>query len=460
LGDTFGVRAQTAAGHDGGHVHDVDVSAGTRRLLAVASVLLAIAVGVGMLVIGFGTDVKPSVSGILAGTVYEAKVERVGTAPCQGTTGAEGIDCRVAEARLTQGPDRGKVQRLSFPTHSLTTPKLRPGDRVVLTYQPDAEPGFRYIYADRQRRRPLIALTLVFAIAVVLLGRWRGLAALGGIVVSLIVILQFILPAILEGHSPVVVAVLGSAAIAYIALYLAHGFNALTTVALLGTLAALALTIVFSAVFTALCHFSGFSSDEALVLGQLAQGVDINGLFLAGVVIGALGALDDVTVTQAAAIAELHGADPTMGTAKLYKAGIRIGRDHIASTTNTLALAYAGAALPLLLLLLLSSQSLGAVANSEVVATEIVRTLVGSIGLVSAVPITTWLAARVVGGPGHRQRSLEPARRSAPATDGEPTPHEPEPEPTWNTFTDRSSPERRRGRRQSSSADDDSDFWR
>jgi uncharacterized membrane protein len=410
-----------------------------------------------MFVIGFGTDAKPSVSGILAGTVYEAKVERVGTAPCRGTTRAEGIDCRVVDARLTQGPDRGKVQSLSFPTDSATTPNLGPGDRVVLTYQPDAEPGFRYIYADRQRRRPLIALTLVFAIAVVLLGRWRGLAALGGIVVSLIVILQFILPAILEGHSPVVVAVLGSAAIAYIALYLAHGFNALTTVALLGTLAALALTIVFSSVFTALCHFSGYSSDEALVLGQLARGVDINGLFLAGVVIGALGALDDVTVTQAAAIAEVHAADPGMPRRRLYRAGLRIGRDHIASTTNTLALAYAGAALPLLLLLVLSSQSLGTVANSEVVAVEIVRTLVGSIGLVSAVPITTWLAARVVGG---RRQPEERVEETSPrSTGGDPESIGARPEPTWETFADHSSTrEHTRGRE--TSADDESDFWR
>ena len=129
------------------------------------------------------------------------------------------------------------------------------------------------------------------------------------------------------------------------------------------------------------------------MLGQLAHKVDINGLILAGIVIGALGALDDVTVTQASTVAELRDANPAMRHAELYKSGIRIGRDHIASTTNTLALAYAGAALPLLLLFLLSAQSLGAVANSEVVATEIVRTLVGSIGLVAAVPITTWLAA-------------------------------------------------------------------
>jgi uncharacterized membrane protein len=199
----------------------------------------------------------------------------------------------------------------------------------------------------------------------------------------------------------VLVAVLGSAAVAYVALYLAHGFTPLTTVALLGTLAALALTVMLSVIFTAVAHFSGYASEEAIVLGQLAGAVDINGLILAGIVIGALGALDDVTVTQASAVAELRDANPQMSHRALYRSGVRIGRDHIASTVNTLVLAYAGAALPLLLLFVLSQQSLGAVANSEVIAVEIVRTLIGSIGLVAAVPITTWLAARVVATPSH-----------------------------------------------------------
>jgi uncharacterized membrane protein len=393
-----------------GHAHELDVSTRMRRGLAILSGALAVLVVGGMCIIGFGTDVKPAVSGLLAGKMFEAEVVRTQVGPCAGTTKAEGISCRLLHVHLTQGPDTGEGETLSFPTDSPTTPKLGPGDRVVLSYQPHAEPGFKYAYADRQRRPALFWLAVVFAVAVVLLGRWRGLAALGGIVISLVVILEFILPAMLEGHSPVLVAVLGSAAIAYVALYLAHGINALTTVALLGTLAALALTIVFSVMFTALCHFSGFATDESVVLGQLAQNVDINGLILGGIVIGALGALDDVTVTQASAVAELRAANPDLGHAGLYRAGIRIGRDHIASTTNTLALAYAGAALPLLLLFLLSSQSLGAVANSEVVATEIVRTLVGSIGLVAAVPITTWLAARVVGG-------SSPAAAGGPAPD-------------------------------------------
>jgi uncharacterized membrane protein len=396
------------------HAHEFDVSTRTRRGLAIVSGVGAVLVLVGMLLIGFGTDVRPAVPGLLAGKVYEAKVlsERVG--PCAGTTEADHIDCSLVEVRLTQGPDTGEDQSLSFSIDSPTTPDLGKGDRVVLSYLPDAEPGFEYQYADRQRRPALLACALLFTIAVVALGRWRGLAALAGIVVSLVIILQFILPAILEGHSPVLVAVLGSAAVAYVALYLAHGFGPLTTVALLGTLAALALTVVLSAVFTAAAHFSGYSSEEAVVLGQLASNVDINGLILGGIVIGALGALDDVTVTQASAVAELREANPELSHRALYGSGIRIGRDHIASTVNTLALAYAGAALPLLLLFVLSQQSLGAVANSEVMAVEIVRTLVGSIGLVAAVPITTWLAARVVARPA-RAPAPEPIRDAGAA---------------------------------------------
>ena len=132
---------------------------------------------------------------------------------------------------------------------------------------------------------------------------------------------------------------------------------------------------------------------------QLAQStIDLRGLVLAGVVIGALGAIDDMTVTQVAAVGELHRANPRMGRPGLHRSAMRIGRDHVASTVNTLALAYAGASIPLLLLFVLSQQSLGSVANGEVVATEIVRTLVGSIGLVSAVPITTWLAVHTLPG--------------------------------------------------------------
>jgi uncharacterized membrane protein len=184
----------------------------------------------------------------------------------------------------------------------------------------------------------------------------------------------------------------------------------MTTVALLGTLSALALTVVLASVFTSLADITGLASEEALVVSIGAKGIDLSGLVLAGMVIGALGALDDVTVTQAAAVWELRAVNPTMPRHRLFRSAMRIGRDHVASTVNTLALAYAGAALPLLLLFTQSRQSLGTVANGETIATEILSALIGSIGLVASVPVTTWLASRVVGrgrdrstvGPGDR----------------------------------------------------------
>jgi uncharacterized membrane protein len=440
----------------GGHAHDIDVTARTRRVLTIVTIAMALVVVVGMFAIGFGTDVEASNPELLTDRVYEAKVLDVGTGPCAGTTVADGIECELVQIELTQGPDAGDERTLSFSVDSDTSPDLGRGDRIVVSYAPDADEGSEYAYADRQRRPVLIAAAIVFAIAVVALGRLRGLAALGGVVISLGLILTFVLPAILEGHSPVLVAVLGSAAIAYVALYLSHGLTALTTVALLGTLAALALTVLLSAVFTAVANFSGFASEEALLVGALASDVDVSGLVLAGIVIGALGALDDVTVTQASAVAELRAADPEMPHHDVYRAGVRIGRDHIASTVNTLALAYAGAALPVMLLFVLSRQSLGTVANSEVIAIEIIRTLVGSIGLVAAVPITTWLASRVVS---------RPPPTDVPPPTPPPSPHEPadhDADAGWDALMPPPPPPR--GRRRSSAEpddgeDDESSFW-
>jgi uncharacterized membrane protein len=200
-------------------------------------------------------------------------------------------------------------------------------------------------------------------------------------------------------------------AIAYLALYLANGFNTRTTVALLGTLAALALTVVLASVFTSLAQISGFASEEALLVKIGERGLDLSGVVLGRMVIGALGALDDMTVTQAAAVWELRSANPQLPRRSIFRSVMRIGRDQVASTVKTLALEYAGAALPLLILFVQSRQSLGTVANSETVATEILSALVGSIGIVASVPLTTWLAARVVGegGLGGRRR-----RRRAP----------------------------------------------
>jgi uncharacterized membrane protein len=234
---------------------------------------------------------------------------------------------------------------------------------------------------------------LTFSIAVVLLGRLRGAAALLGLVGTFVLLLEFVLPAIVSGTDPTLVAVVGASAIAYIALYLAHGFGAMTSIALLGTLGSLILTIGLGSFFVGIAHFSGFSSEETFLVNLGVENLDLSGLILAGVIIGALGAIDDMTVTQASAVSELAAANPNTTRRELFGSGLRIGRDHVSSTVNTLFLAYVGASLPLLLLFVLTDQSPLFVANREIVATEIVRALVGSIGLVASVPLTTWLAA-------------------------------------------------------------------
>lgn len=378
-----------------------------RIVLAATAAVLALAVGLGMLLLWprGRPDVDLREIGV-ARDIFEAEVVRSSTGPCPGTEAEQEIACIAVEATLTEGPDAGRVVEFGF-SPSPATPDLGPGDNVVLAFDPEADEGFRYSFLDRQRRPALLWLALLFALTVVVLGGLRGFAALAGLAGSLIVLLVFVLPAVLEGKSPVLVAVVGAGAIAFLALYLAHGPTLMTTVALLGTLVSLGLTAVLAEVFIDFARISGFATEEAIIVTVGAAQIDLAGLVLGGVVIGALGAIDDMTVTQASAIWELNAANPRLTPRRLFRSGLRVGKDHVASTVNTLVLAYAGASMPLLILFVLSNQSLGSVANSETIATEIIRTLVGSIGLVASVPITTWLAAHVVGAPSARADAEE-----------------------------------------------------
>jgi uncharacterized membrane protein len=321
---------------------------------------------------------------------YRGYVESVRDVPCPGTEPGDDVPCTRTAVRLVEGPDEGDPVTLNFPVG--TGPNLQVGETVLLSHHPDAQRQFRYAYLDRERRPVLIAIAVLFSVAVVALGRLRGLAALGGLVGSFLVLFLFVLPAIMDGHSPILVATVGASAIAFLALYLAHGLTLRTTVALLGTLSSLLITALLGTVVMDAANFTGLGSEEAFIVQLGAAEVDLAGLLLGGIVIGALGAIDDMAVTQASAVWELRGAARDLTRRSLFRAGMRIGRDHVASTVNTLVLAYAGASLPLLILFLLTAQPAGLVANSEGVAAEIARTLVGSIGLVCCVPITTWLA--------------------------------------------------------------------
>lgn len=273
------------------------------------------------------------------------------------------------------------------------------GQNVIVTFDIDGEilgvtratVDSTYRFADFQRRGFLTALFVVFALAVVALGRWRGVAALAGLGLSILIVVLWLIPSLLDGNPSLAVAMVGAAAVAYLALYVSHGINRTSTIALLGTLAALGLITGLSWLTTALAEFSGLATEEATLLLTL-DGFDIRGLLIAGIVIGAAGALDDVTVTQASVVAEIRSAHPAIDHRHLFKRGMAIGRAHVGSIVNTLVLAYLGAAMPLTILFILARQSFGDVANGEVVAVEIVRSLVGTIGIVAAVPLTTWMA--------------------------------------------------------------------
>ncbi|QFR94650.1 YibE/F family protein [Streptomyces tsukubensis] len=302
--------------------------------------------------------------------------------------------CTKATVQVTSGDDTGRTfTELVRPDASR---KLHQDQKVVLAYSPKAPRELQYAVTDVNRTLPMVLLAGIFAVAVVVVGRMRGVMALVALAVSFLVLTFFILPAVLQGSNPLAVAVVGAGAIMLIALYMCHGLSARTSVAVLGTLVSLLLIGLLGSVFIGWASLTGNTDDNTGLIHGLYPHIDMSGLLLAGVIIGSLGVLDDVTVTQTSAVWELHQADPTMSRRKLYRAGIRIGRDHIASVVNTLVLAYAGAALPLLLLFSVAQSGVGTVASSELVAEEIVRTLVGSIGLVASVPVTTALAALVV----------------------------------------------------------------
>ncbi len=273
-------------------------------------------------------------------------------------------------------------------------PVVKPGDKVTLLVLDDGAGGPKtYSIADFQRGTSLWVLGAVFALAVVAFGRWRGLTALLGLGITFAVLLLFIVPAILDGRSPVLVAVVGAAFIMLTVLYLTHGLTATTTVAVAGTLASLTLTAGLSALAIAFTHLSGIGDETATYLNITEGDVNMRGLLLAGIVIGSLGVLDDVTVTQSATVSELALANPAYGFRRLYGAATRIGRAHIASVINTIVLAYAGASLPLMLLFRTSGTPANELLTGEMIAQELVRSAVGTIGLIAAVPITTALAA-------------------------------------------------------------------
>jgi uncharacterized membrane protein len=322
--------------------------------------------------------------------LVSATLTKVARVECpEADPGVPGSVCIKVTAQLAGG------RQVSFDTTDPTGGMFRAGQQVRLAVneQPGQPPY--YNIQDLERGRPLLLLAALFVGAVVAFGRWQGIRSLVGLGLSFVVIVSFVVPAILHGHSPVLVAVTGAMAIMLISLYLSHGTGPKTTAAVVGTALALALTAALAIAFVATASLTGLASQEATDASFAVGGLSLRGLLLAGIIIGGLGVLDDVTMSQASLVTELHQANPTAGMAALVGGALRVGRDHIAATVNTLFLAYAGAALPLLILFVTGQDSLGTVATTEIVAVEVVRALCGSVGLIAAVPLTTVLAALV-----------------------------------------------------------------
>lgn len=433
-------QAPSPRGHGHGHGHGGDGSAPARQVRTVlvavlAPLALAVIVGLVLLApspaqyaqVATNARANPDTSGAAAAASEQSVDGEVRRASAEVDCGdpnlpvsRPGAGCVALTVRLDAGPAAGREITLPVPTGG-GAPRFAVGDGVVLAWSGTApDDPSSYQVQDYQRGVPLAVLGVLFAAAVIALGRWQGLASLASLGVTLGVLALFVLPALLVGANPVAVALVAAGLTVGVVFPLTHGPSARTATAALGTLASLALIGVIAIAFAGFARLTGLDNDATDLVGVVGPGIDTRGILLAGVIIGALGVLDDITVTQTSTVWELHRADPTSGLRDLYGSAMRVGRDHVASAVNTLVLAYAGAALPLLLLFSLGGRGLGDILTAEDVAQEVLRTLAGSIGIVAAVPVTTILAALVVrsvsghaGGP-DRPRRPRPPRPSRP----------------------------------------------
>jgi uncharacterized membrane protein len=301
---------------------------------------------------------------------------------------------------------------LQGPSGQEELPRYQIGDAVVVNAT--AEPDSTYIAVADLYRIPVLALLLgIFAVAVTLVGGWRGFRSLIALALTLAVVVKLVVPLILAGYEPALVAIAAATGVTIVTFLLTEGARMTTVAAAVGTFIALALTAGLAVAFDELARFTALrgSEDAVYLQGIGIKGLDLGGLILAGIIFGALGILDDVTVTQAATVGELHDADPRVSRLDLARRSMNVGRSHIAATVNTLVLAYVGASLPLIVLFAAGRQDPLLIASTEVVAVEVMRAIVGSIGIVAAVPLTTGIAVLLVGrGPAFRLGPVRGAR--------------------------------------------------
>lgn len=372
--------------------------AGSLMLLLLVPLGLLTVLGLVLLWPGGGpSQAEQAAAGsVPVGTSYpEARVTSVTPYDCSVTSGqgpTRPLTCATAVVEITDGEGAGSFQQLDL-SPDIVAAGVHKGDELVLTRDAGAEGGPSYRFYDFSRGTPVVVLALAFALVVALVARWRGIRAIAGLALAFFVLLEFMLPALLADESALMVSLVGSAAIMFVVLYLAHGFSVRTTTALLGTLFGLLLAAGLGAIAVAAARLYGFASEQTVQLQVFDPTLNFSGLVTAGVVVAGLGVLNDVTVTQASAVWQLHEVDPALGWRELFRRGMVIGRDHIASTVYTIVFAYAGAALPLLLLFEVYRQPVWTILTGSAVGQDLVAVLVGAIALVLAVPVTTAIGA-------------------------------------------------------------------
>lgn len=334
---------------------------------------------------------------------YEAKIIKIDEEKEIEVMGSKQVYQRL-ELKFIKGPLTNKVITIENGNLALANViKYKVNDRVTVLIGKDLLGNEVYNITDFVRTDSLLLLLIIFLILTVLIARWKGLTSILSMGITFIVIFSYILPQISDGKDPILIATIGSIIIIPATFYLAHGFNHKTTVAVLSTFIAMIITGIMASIFVNLGRLTGLSSEEAGFLAILKQGsLNMKGLLLAGIMIGSVGVLDDITIAQAAIVEELNEASGKFKLWDLYTRAMHIGQDHITSMVNTLILVYAGASLPLLLMFVDNPHPFLEIVNYEFIAEEVIRTLVGSIGLILAVPITTMIASIVIS----RQKKL------------------------------------------------------
>ena len=306
---------------------------------------------------------------------------------------------QVMEVEPMEGEYEGIPFQVEDGKHTLRSDNFRfvAGDQVYVIVDKLPNNVLQAYFVDYQRSIPLSILLIAFVLSILIMGRWKGLGSLIALGISMLMITKYVIPHILAGEDPVKVSIIGSVILLALTLYLTYGWNLKTHASVLSIMLALFLTGALSVLFVDLARLTGYGDENAMYLMQASSiQIDPRGLLLGGMIIGALGVLDDLVTSQSAAVVELHDANPSLGLRRTFQKAMRVGQDHVAATVNTLVLAYTGASLPLLLVFTLGNGNYSFIINSEFLAEEIVRTLVGSLGLIAAVPISTLIATILI----------------------------------------------------------------